>query len=169
MLTVDHNISQSTIHGLGVFSNEKIAAGQLVWTFSPVVDREVPIEQLLKMPDHVLRMFARHAWYVKERGTFVIGLDGDYFMNHSDEPNLTDDGEHMYAARDIEVGDELTCDYSTVTVVEFDPNKGHAHAEDIREFYTKIFQQDAHQRVTAEVGMLAPISKLAQLQMRSFA
>jgi uncharacterized protein len=167
MLTVDHNISPSTIHGLGVFSNEKILTGQLVWTFSPVVDREVPIEQLLTMPDHVLRMFARHAWYVEERSTFVIGTDGDYFMNHSDEPNLTDDGEYMYAARDIEVGEELTCDYSAVTVVEFDPNKGRAHAKDIREFYTTIIQQNAPRRTSKEIGMLAAVSCSAGPRMQS--
>ncbi len=153
MLTVDHKISPSTIHGLGVFSNEKITAGQLVWTFSPIVDREVPIEDLLMMPDHVLRAFARHAWYVKERRTFIIGADGDYFMNHSDDPNLVDGGTFMHAARDIEAGEELTCDYGTVTVIEFDPSKGQAHAKTIREFYTSICQQNAARAVSRKGRM----------------
>jgi uncharacterized protein len=114
-----------------------------VWKFNPVVDREVHIEVLLTMPDHVLRAFARHASYVEKRRTFIIGADGDYFMNHADNPNLLDDGTLMHAARDIELGEELTCDYGTVTVIEFDPIKGGAHARNIREFYNTICLRDS--------------------------
>lgn len=142
MLTIDHKVSPSTIHGLGVFSNERIVAGQLVWRFSSVVDREVPIKDLLEMPDHVLRAFARHAWYIKERGTFIISADGDYFMNHSSKPNLIDNGQFMFAARDIEPGEELTCDYRVVTVLEYDPHTGRAHYKNIRDLCNAMFQNN---------------------------
>lgn len=143
MLTIDHRIGLSTIHGIGVFSNEDIKKGQLVWRFSPVVDKEVHIEDVLALPDHVIRIFARHAFYVEERSTFIIGADGDYFMNHSDDPNLVDDGEFMHAARDIKLGEELTCDYGVVKVIEFDPGKGRPHARTIRDFYKDICLQKA--------------------------
>jgi hypothetical protein len=43
-------------------------------------------------------------------------------MNHSDNPNLVDGGEKMFAARDIAIGDELTCDYRIVKVATFHPD-----------------------------------------------
>jgi SET domain-containing protein len=33
-------------------------------------------------------------------------------MNHSDGPNTYEKPDGTYAARDIEAGEELTCDYS---------------------------------------------------------
>lgn len=143
MLTIDHRIGPSAIHGLGVFSNEVIKKDQLVWRFSTVVDKEVHIEDVLTMPDHVVRIFARHACYVDVKRTFIIGADGDYFMNHSPDPNLIDDGEFMHAARDIMPGEELTCDYGVVKVIEFNPSNGRAHAKNIREFYKDICRQKA--------------------------
>lgn len=42
----------------------------------------------------------------------VLCGDNARFMNHSFEPNCDDDGgEFTTAARDIEAGEELTCDY----------------------------------------------------------
>lgn len=40
-------------------------------------------------------------------------------MNHSDDPNLEDFGDWMIARRDIEIGDEITCDYRVVKVWSF--------------------------------------------------
>ena len=143
MLIVQHSTGPSKIHGTGVFCNEKVKKTQLVWVYDETVDEEIGIEDLLSMPEPVVNMFMRHACYVKHRQTFVMGLDGDYFMNHSDNPNLFDDGRYMYAARDIEPGDELTCDYRTVIVVAYDPVSGRAHAKDLSDFHRIISTEQA--------------------------
>jgi len=45
---------------------------------------------------------------------FVISSDHSKHMNHSDRPNVIQgDGYFDIAARDIEPGEELTCDYHT--------------------------------------------------------
>lgn len=67
-----------------------------------------------------MRTLFTHAEYVASRNAFILGNDADIFMNHSDEPTLVDAGTAMYAARTIEPGEELTCDYHVVQVLGYD-------------------------------------------------
>ena len=45
---------------------------------------------------------------------YINDIGAAYFVNHSDEPNLIHDRERdiYYAARKIQIGEELTCKYS---------------------------------------------------------
>lgn len=122
MLMVEHKISQSQIHGLGVFALEKVKLGQCVWQFNAIVDLRIPFDELQRLPAHVSRKICNHAEFRADLGMFILGTDGDYFMNHADVPNLHDGGNEMFAARDIQIGEELTCDYRTVTVLAFNPD-----------------------------------------------
>lgn len=42
-------------------------------------------------------------------------------MNHSDTPTMALRGDRFVASRDLEIGDELTCDYRVVKVFAYDP------------------------------------------------
>ena len=122
MLTVEHFVAPSEVHGLGVFSKHFIPQGALVWQAHPILDREITRAELDGLPDHVVRKIMTHAEYLPNRDIFRLAADGDYFMNHADEPNIADAGDTMYAARDIAPGEELLCDYRAVRVVAFDPD-----------------------------------------------
>lgn len=119
MLLVDHYVSQSNIHGLGVFTRESISAGAKVWKFDPMFDVEIPASLVNRFPEEERRTVLRHAEFIEHLNVFRLGNDGDMFMNHSDEPSLVDRGEEMIAARDLPAGTELTCDYSNVCVLDF--------------------------------------------------
>lgn len=121
MLTVDHVVRPSAIHGLGVFTSEYIKKGQIVWRFNPIVDHEISIEDLAALPESAVGRICRHAEFVESRMTFILCSDGDYYMNHADDPSLIDDGTVMIAARDLHPGCELTCDYRVVRVLDFHP------------------------------------------------
>ena len=41
----------------------------------------------------------------------MLCVDHAKFFNHADDPSCDDDAHFTYAARDIEVGEELTSDY----------------------------------------------------------
>lgn len=122
MLLVDHYVAESGIHGLGVFSAQSVKRDDLIWEFNPIIDREIPEEKLSDLPDHVVAKIYKHAWYHPENNCFWLAADGDYFMNHSDMPTMEIRGHSFVAARDLVIGDELTCDYRVVKVFDFDPS-----------------------------------------------
>lgn len=64
-------------------------------------------------------MVQRHAEFLPEAGIFLLSADGDFFINHSDDPNIEDHGAYSVARKDIQVGEELTMDYRIVRVVAF--------------------------------------------------
>jgi len=43
----------------------------------------------------------------------AVCADDARFMNHSENPSCLDEGETTSAKRDIQAGEELTCDYRT--------------------------------------------------------
>jgi uncharacterized protein len=122
VLTVDHVVQPSPIHGLGVFTREAARKGQVLWRFNPLIDREIAFADLLNLPLHAITQVLRHSEFVESRNTFILASDGDYYMNHADDPTLIDDGNVMYAAQNLEVGAELTCDYRIVRVLGFHPD-----------------------------------------------
>ena len=125
MLLVSTTVKASPIHGLGCFTNERINTGQLVWKFDERLDRRLPAADLAALPQPAqdfLLMYANREIY---RGQDVFTLCGDHarHMNHSDEANLVSTGPELeldVAVRDIEIGEELTCNYN-----EFDLNIAH--------------------------------------------
>ena len=121
MLLIDHYVDRSDIDGLGVFSAQNVRSGDLVWDFNPIIDREIPEENLIGLPAHVIASIYKHAWYFPEDSCFWLAADGDYFMNHSDAPTLNLCGRTFVASQDIVIGQELTCDYRIVKVLDFSP------------------------------------------------
>lgn len=122
MLLIEHYVAPSAVHGLGVFSTGFVPAGAKVWTFNPIIDREIAQSDLLDLPPHIVVLIERHAQYKAERGVFLLSGDGDHFMNHADDPNIDDHGADMFARRDIQPSEELFCDYRVTKVLAFDPD-----------------------------------------------
>lgn len=44
MLLVKTVIKKSSIHGLGLFANQKIKSGQIVWKYNPILDKKISRE-----------------------------------------------------------------------------------------------------------------------------
>lgn len=117
MLQVPTRLGASSIHGIGVFATSPIPAGTEVWRFSPGFDLDFEPSIVEGFPKHIRDWFAHYGYVDFHTERLVICLDNARFINHSAEPNLRSDygrdrfGQD-YAARDIEVGEELTADYS---------------------------------------------------------
>ena len=127
MLLIDHYVAKSTIYGLGVYSADFVPEGQKVWEFHPVIDQIVREAEFEGLPCHVLLMIKSKFEFLSDRKAFLITLDGDQFMNHSDHPNLISRDFALFAARDVQPGDEMTCDYRHVLVLSFNPETGMPH------------------------------------------
>ena len=119
MLLVRHYVKPSSIHGLGVFLLQSVPAGTTVWRYDPMFDIEIPAHTVAKFQREEAETVYHHAEYLPERQVFRLGNDADIFMNHSYWPSLLDRGDEMIASQDLEVGDELTCNYCQVHVVGF--------------------------------------------------
>ena len=119
MLLVMHSVRKSPIHGMGLFTNEAILAGQVVWRYDPNFDVEIPLSYAEMLPEPYLTDLKTHAEYKEKEMVFILGNDGDIFMNHSETPPLIDCDKYMIAARNIDLGEELTCNYALVHVLSF--------------------------------------------------
>jgi SET domain-containing protein len=117
MLLVPHYIADSRIHGLGVFAEHWIAKGTLIWEFNPLIDLRLSRDQLRTLPDHARTWVESRAEYYPVGDFFILGADGDQFMNHSDDPNLYSHGLRGFAIRDIARDEELTCCYRQCPVL----------------------------------------------------
>lgn len=127
MLLIEHFVAPSSIHGLGVFAATFVPKGTKVWVFHPAIDRIIPTSELVGLPQHVIARLEAHSEYLPSRESIRIAVDGDYFLNHSDDPNLEDRDDEMFACSDIQAGDELHLDYRQTIVLAFDPDTQARH------------------------------------------
>ncbi len=116
MLLISASVKPSPIHGLGCFTNEAIAAGQTVWVFDDRIDERIPVDSLPDLPAGIQEFLEMYGFAEMVDGRKVITLCGDHskHMNHSTDPNTVTDPARPgvdIAARDIAVGEELTCNY----------------------------------------------------------
>lgn len=116
MLLIPHYVAASPIHGLGCFSAADVRQGERIWEYHPAIDRIISEADLETLPEHVAACVLTHAEYFPAQALFRLSADGDFYMNHSDDPNFDDHGDYALARRDIMKGEEITCDYRVVKV-----------------------------------------------------
>lgn len=115
-LLVAARIAPSSIHGLGLFADEPIPAGTVIWRFHPGVDSVLTQEQVAQLPDATKRQVLKYSYFCREIGKYVLCGDDARHMNHSSSPNTAStegfglEGETI-ASRDIQAGEELTTNY----------------------------------------------------------
>jgi len=110
VLIVDTFLAPSAIHGIGLFANEAISKGTKIWTLNTCVDHILTEEQVSTLPPVVQKRIKHHT-YVNSHGLIVLSGDGAQYMNHSEQANVLDVGYACFALRNIEAGEELTCNY----------------------------------------------------------
>lgn len=117
MMMVDTELKPSPIHGLGVFLLGPVRRGELIWRFDARVDRVYTDEEIATLPPHLQRYLRIYSTWHAATGLHVLCGDNGRYFNHSDSPttvsNAISFGEDR-AARDLEAGEELTSDYTTI-------------------------------------------------------
>jgi len=106
-------------HGIGVFADEDISAGQIVWRFDPRFDQT--FDTIAGLGEPLASFLKKYTYLDPTRGVYVLCGDDARFVNHSDAPNLRPVREgasglyiHDAAARSISRGEELTIDYRLI-------------------------------------------------------
>jgi SET domain-containing protein len=123
MFIVRNSLRPSPIQGLGCFAEEPVKKGQIIWQYDPRFDIRIPVTDLSSFPPAVQEHLQIYTYVemVDGQEVMVYCADLSKHMNHSDNPNLLDtpDNLQQIAARDIEPGEEFTCNYFTFDLDAF--------------------------------------------------
>lgn len=117
MLLVQTTLGLSPIEGMGVFAAEFIPKGKPTWRFMHGLDQILSMDLVMTMQEPIRSGLQRYSYLDRKTGLYIYCLDNARFVNHSDTPNTegqypTNDpfGQDV-ATRDIQIGEELTCNY----------------------------------------------------------
>ena len=131
MLTVKASVKPSKIQGLGLFADEKIPKGTVVWKFDSRFDIYFDLEEVDKMSEQQKYFLNRYAPISTNTGKYILSVDDSRFTNHSSLHSNTDTidspGEPekiAIANKDIEKGEEILMNYH-----DFDENSQNSGEE----------------------------------------
>ena len=119
MYIIETYLDKSTIHGIGVFSKEKILKDTLIWELSSydhlfymTKDKRMSNASFPKTKS--IYPFLKNFGYLDQHKRFICPADNNAYVNHSFTPNTyeAEEGNKIYALRDIEKGEEITEDYT---------------------------------------------------------
>lgn len=122
MLLVKTKIKESPIAGIGLFADQLIPKGTLVWKFQKGFDIELSKTQFDELSKPAQEQVLNYCYFNSATEMYVICADDARFFNHSDDPNVSSgpNDDHLdLALKDIEIGEELTQNYKN-----FDGNVG---------------------------------------------
>lgn len=127
-------VAASSIHGLGLFADERIPKNSLFWKHDHIIDgwldiRSVEGKYLYNVfLDHIENFYC----YDRSLDLYIKHADSIIFINHSDKSNLTSPTKYLHITnKDIEVGEELTLNYRDIC------DDGWKVVEKINDGYTK--------------------------------
>lgn len=128
MLVVKTVVKQSTIAGVGLFADQDIKRGDIVWQYTPEScatftqeQFQVFINSFQKTESQIIQYYLTYTYYQSFMNSLIFCLDNGRFVNHSGEPNLATPSylpremawQYSVALRDVEKGEELTENYNT--------------------------------------------------------
>ena len=105
MLIVKTRLGLSKIHGIGLFADQNIPKGTMVWEFDSLIDIYIPKSNLKKIPLSSQEQLLRYIFLDKIRKKYLLCGDDARFFNHSDKPNCDDGIDNItIAIRNIKKG-----------------------------------------------------------------
>ena len=117
MLLIKTKLDVSPIHGIGLFADEFIAEGTIIWKFNDLIDLRFAEDRIEQLAESAREQIKKYSYREKHSGLYVLCGDDARFFNHSEDPNCLDiySGEEQdltVARRDVKAGEELTCNYA---------------------------------------------------------
>lgn len=105
----------SAVIGFGVFATRRIPKGTVTWVLD-ALDFVMPSERAEQLPRGYQAIFDRYCFRDSD-GNQILCWDFARYMNHSCDPTTLSIGALCdIAARDIEEGEQLTCEYALLNM-----------------------------------------------------
>jgi len=115
MIYIKYKLDKSKFHGIGLFTDEDLKKGQLVYTASPLLDVNITREQFDQLDEKEKREIEYWGFWDEPNNLWHVDFDVSKFINHSYEPTLTQDQNHQDAylitTKNLKAGEELTQNY----------------------------------------------------------
>src|SRR3989344_1693676 len=112
MLVMKTKIGPSEIAGIGLFADQVIPKGAVVWKYQEGFDLLLSEEEVEKLSEPTKEQFYNYACLDKKHGKYMLCSDDARFFNHSENYNCDERVDDVATVvRDIEVGEELTVNY----------------------------------------------------------
>lgn len=115
MLHFKYKLKASDLHGVGLFADQDIAKGELLYTASPVLDLNITQGQFDALEQAEKDEILWWGFFDEPSQMWHVDFDVSKFINHSYEATATQDEAHdeayLIASRDIALGDEITQNY----------------------------------------------------------
>ena len=121
-------VRPSKIHGFGLFAKKLIPKGTVWWhareqdVMIITKDQFIMFDSSAKSPqiENFMTILLNYSYCERDIEALIFILDNNRYVNHSFKPNsgLTEDGTGLrsVAQRDIQIGEEITEDYSKYTI-----------------------------------------------------
>lgn len=123
MIHILYKIKESKIQGVGVFADQDIKAGEVIYTPSPLLDVDITETEFQSLTPGEKKEVMYYGYFNKKTNKWHVAFDVIRILNHGSEEdanNVTQDEEMvMIAKRNISKGEELLQDY-----VEIYPKEG---------------------------------------------
>jgi uncharacterized protein len=117
MLLVKTTVKESTVPniGWGLFADQDIPKGGIIWELNTIVDKIIPIVKIQYLTDVEKEYLKKYAYRVGDM--MILCSDDGKYINHSDTPNVDDlidnhDRSITIANREIKAGEELFSNYA---------------------------------------------------------
>lgn len=109
MFLVETYLRQSPIEGIGVFAMDFIPNGTKIAKWLPGFDCKLTKQAVDDLPEQA-KSYMRHHAYL-DGDFYYLNGDNMRFLNYAPDPNTKQVEDEDFAARDIQPGEEITCDY----------------------------------------------------------
>lgn len=108
-------LARSDIHGIGCFTTAPVPQGEPVAVWDDHDERFIRAEDVLRGERQLVETYCVQTLHGYVCPVTFTRMSVGWYLNHSDAPNLEQDGSgHMFAVRAIRAGEELTVDYATL-------------------------------------------------------
>lgn len=115
MIHIKYKLKASDLHGIGLFADQDIKKGELIYTASPVLDVNISEEQFGELDEKEKKEVQYWGFYIESEKLWHVDFDVSRFVNHSFDATVTQDKNYtdayLIAAKDVKFGEELTQNY----------------------------------------------------------